>query len=130
MFVFVCVYLHVCVCKKERERERRARARNAKQTESAPDERGTVQETSKTEEHSSCNQQTCQRGRNVASVCVCLRERETESAHERASERATEMVRGSFSATVFEFLHELLASCDAESAGGTRARARSHWQGP
>jgi len=39
-------------------------------------------------------------------------------------------VRGSFSATVFEFLQEFLASCEAESAGRTRARARSQCQGP
>jgi len=58
-------------------------------------------------------------------VCVCVRERERERARERASERAGERVRGSFSATVFEFLQEFLASCDAESASGTRARARS-----
>ena len=57
----------MCVCVRKRERERRARARNAKRTASAPDERGNVQERSKTEEHSSCYQQTCQRGRNVAS---------------------------------------------------------------
>jgi len=57
----------MCVCVRDRERERRARAHNAKRTANAPDEHGTVQERSKTEEHSSCYQQTCKRGRNVAS---------------------------------------------------------------
>jgi len=55
-------------------------------------------------------------------VCVRERERERARARERASERTRERVRGSFSATVFEFLQEFLASCDAESARETRAR--------
>jgi len=63
-------------------------------------------------------------------VCVFVRERERARARERASERARERVRGSFSDTVFGISQDFLASCDTESAGGTRARARSQCQGP
>jgi len=64
--VFVCLCTCVCVCVREREREMSARVR-AKETASAPDKHGTVQERSKTKDTKVALRKTCQRGRNVAS---------------------------------------------------------------